>query len=223
MSNIIALATTNKNKIVEFQQILQDFDVEIRCISDFGPLPIAVEDGQTFEENAYKKALHTARILGIPAIADDSGLVVHALNGEPGVYSARYAGDQATDDENILKLLEKIKNIKDRRASFICVLSIAVPSGPALTYIGQCDGTIIEDKRGTSGFGYDPVFFVDQYQKTFAQLTMQQKNAISHRGKALSEFKSEIKKVMQWIDQRLLETKPAKPDHMEFSNNDWSS
>jgi XTP/dITP diphosphohydrolase len=223
MSNIIALATTNKHKIFEFQHILQDFDVEIRCLSDFGPLPPAIEDGLTFEENAYKKAAHTARILGIPAIADDSGLVVPALNGEPGVHSARYAGDQATDDENILKLLKKMTNLKDRRASFVCVLSIAVPSGPALTYIGQCDGLIMDEKKGKGGFGYDPVFFVAQYQKTFAELTMEQKNAISHRGKALSEFKSEIQKVMKWIDQRLIETKPSKPDHKEFINNDWST
>jgi XTP/dITP diphosphohydrolase len=223
MSKIIVLATTNKNKIIEFKNILQNFEVEIRSVSEFGPIPPAVEDGQTFEENAYKKAHHTARVLGLPAIADDSGLVVHALNGEPGVFSARYAGENSTDSENTCKLLDKMKGQKDRRAAFKCVLSIAVPSGPALTYEGQCDGIITEEKRGDSGFGYDPVFLVEEYGKTFAELSMQEKNAISHRGKALAEFKSEIEKVMKWINQRLFEEKPSKPDHSSFSNNDWST
>lgn len=223
MSKIIVLATTNTNKIAEFQNILRDFEVEIRSVSEFGPLPPAVEDGQTFEENAYKKAYHTARVLGLPAIADDSGLVVHALNGEPGVFSARYAGLNSTDAENTCKLLKKMKGVKDRRASFKCALSIAVPSGPALTYEGQCDGIIIEENRGNLGFGYDPVFLFEEYGKTFAELSMDEKNAISHRGKALAEFKSEIKMVLQWIDQRLNEEKPQKPDHRLFSNNDWSS
>jgi XTP/dITP diphosphohydrolase len=223
MSKIIILATSNKNKISEFREILQDFEVEIRSLSEFGPLPPVTEDGQTFEENAYKKAHHTARVLGLPAIADDSGLVVHALNGEPGVYSARYAGLNSSDDDNTSKLLEKMKGIKDRRASFKCVLSIAVPSGPALTYEGECNGIILEEKRGRLGFGYDPIFFFEEYGKTFAELTMQEKNAVSHRGKALAEFKSEVKKVLKWIDQRLFEEKPPKPDHNEFINNDWSS
>jgi XTP/dITP diphosphohydrolase len=223
MSKMIVLATTNKNKILEFQTILRDFGVEIRSVSEFGPIPSVEEDGQTFEENAYKKAYHTARVLGLPAIADDSGLVVQALHGEPGVFSARYAGVNATDDDNTSKLLKKMKGIKDRRASFKCVLSIAVPSGPALTYEGECNGIIIDEKRGNLGFGYDPVFFFEEYGKTFAELSMQEKNSISHRGKALSEFKSEIKMVLKWIDQRLLEEKPQKPDHSLFSNNDWSS
>jgi XTP/dITP diphosphohydrolase len=223
MNSIIVLATTNKNKISEFKNILRDFEVELRSVSEFGPLPPAIEDGQTFEENAYKKAYHTARVLGLPTIADDSGLVVPALNGEPGVFSARYAGENATDTENTNKLLEKIKGVKDRRAFFKCVLSIAVPSGPALTYEGQCDGIIIEEKRGHLGFGYDPVFLFEEYGKTFSELSMDEKNTISHRGKALTEFKSEIKKVLKWIDQRLKEEKPPKPDHTLFTKNDWSS
>lgn len=223
MHKIIVLATNNKNKIAEFENILRDFEVEIRSISDFGSIPPAIEDGQTFEENAYKKAFHTAKVLGLPAIADDSGLVVSALNGEPGVFSARYAGENSNDGENTHKLLEKMKGQKDRRAYFKCVLSIAVPSGPALTYEGQCDGIIIDEKRGQLGFGYDPVFFFEDYGKTFAELSMQEKNAISHRGKALAEFKSEIKKVLKWIDKRLNEEKPPKPDHRLFTDNDWST
>jgi XTP/dITP diphosphohydrolase len=223
MNSIIVLATTNKNKISEFKNILSGFEIEIRSVSEFGPIPPAIEDGQTFEENAYKKAYHTAKILGLPAIADDSGLVVHALNGEPGVFSARYAGENSTDAENTNKLLEKMKGEKDRRAFFKCVLSIAVPSGPALTYEGQCDGIIIEEKRGHLGFGYDPVFLFEEYGKTFSELSMHEKNTISHRGKALAEFKSEIKKILKWIDQRLKEEKPPKPDHTLFIKNDWSS
>jgi XTP/dITP diphosphohydrolase len=223
MSKIIVLATTNKNKIIEFKNILEGFKVEIRSVSEFGPIPPALEDGLTFDENAYKKAYHTARILGLPAIADDSGLVVPALNGEPGVLSARYAGENANDAENTLKLLEKLKGQKDRRAYFKCVLSLAVPSGPALTYEGRCHGIITEERRGQGGFGYDPVFLFEEYGKTFAELSLQEKNVISHRGKALAEFKSEINKVMKWLEQRLLEEKPPKPDHSQFFHNDWST
>jgi XTP/dITP diphosphohydrolase len=129
----------------------------------------------------------------------------------------------ATDAENTQKLLDKLKGQKDRRAYFKCVLSLAVPSGPALTYEGQCNGIIIDEHRGSGGFGYDPVFLFEELGKTFAELSMQEKNAISHRGKALAEFKSEIHKVMKWIEQRLLEEKPKKPDHNLFVQNDWSA
>ena len=222
MKRIIVLATNNKNKVKEFNTLLANFDIEIRSVSEFGPLPPAIEDGLTFDDNAYKKASHTARILGLPAIADDSGLVVPAVNGEPGVYSARYAGEEATDSENTAKLLRKMKGIKDRRAYFQCVISLAVPSGPALTYEGRCDGVILEEPRGESGFGYDPVFLFEEYGKTFAELSMQEKNIVSHRGKAMAEFTSELEKVMKWLDQRLAEEKPPKPDHSQFSDNDWS-
>ena len=222
MVNILVLATSNKNKIKEFQSILKDFKVEIRSLSDFGPIPEAIEDGDTFDENAYKKAHHVARILGLPAISDDSGLVVNALGGAPGVHSARYAGENASDDENTDKLLETLSEVDDRSAYFQCVLSIAVPSGPALTYEGRCAGTITRERAGYDGFGYDPVFFVDEYQKTFAQLSMDEKNSISHRGKALAEFRSEIDNVLKWLDLRTEEEKPPKPDHNQFKNNDWS-
>ncbi len=223
MLNILVVATHNSNKLKEFQKILSDFEIEIKCLNDFGPIPEAVEDGTTFDENAYKKAIHTARILGLPAIADDSGLVVEALNGEPGIYSARYAGDKATDQENVDKLLAKMKGIKNRKAYFQCVLSIAVPSGPALTYEGKCKGTIIDEKRGENGFGYDPVFFYEKYGKTFAELTLKEKSKVSHRGRALAEIKSETSQIKKWLTQRLLEVKKPKPDHEEFMNNDWSA
>lgn len=218
----MVIATRNKNKLREFREILKDLKIEVRSLDDFGPTPEAIEDGETFDDNAYKKAIHTAKILGLPAIADDSGLVVDALNGEPGVYSARYAGENATDEENCEKLLTALEGVENRRAHFQCVLSIAVPSGPALTYDGKCDGVIIDNKRGDSGFGYDPIFYFEELGKTFAELSMEEKNKVSHRGKALADVKAEISMIKKWLEQRLLEEKPPKPDHSEFENKDWS-
>jgi XTP/dITP diphosphohydrolase len=222
MVDILVLATTNKNKVKEFQQMVGDFPVEIRSVADFGTIPECIEDGETFDDNAYKKALHTAKILGLPAIADDSGLVVEALDGAPGVYSARYAGENATDEQNCEKLLKKMEGVKNRKAAFKCVLSIAVPSGPALTYEGSCEGTILEEKQGDSGFGYDPLFFFEEFGKSFAECDADEKNRVSHRGKALAEVREEFDKVMIWLDQRLTEEKPPKPDHSEFETEDWS-
>ena len=222
MVDILVLATTNKNKVKEFQEMVGDFPVEIRSVADFGTIPECIEDGETFDDNAYKKALHTAKILGLPAIADDSGLVVEALDGAPGVYSARYAGENATDEENCQKLLKEMEGVTNRKAAFKCVLSIAVPSGPALTYEGSCEGTILEKKQGDSGFGYDPLFYFEEFGKSFAECDSDEKNRVSHRGKALAEVREEFDKVMIWLDQRLTEEKPPKPDHEEFETDDWS-
>ena len=222
MVDIIVLATTNKNKIKEFREMVKDFPVEIRSVGDFGPIPECIEDGETFEENAYKKALHTAKILGLPAISDDSGLEVEALGGAPGVYSARYAGESASDEENCEKLLREMKGKTNRKAAFQCVLSIAVPSGPALTYEGTCEGIILEEKQGDSGFGYDPLFFYEPFNKSFAECGMEEKNKVSHRGKALAELRDEFDKVIIWLNQRLAEEKPLKPDHSEYEKDDWS-
>jgi XTP/dITP diphosphohydrolase len=222
MLSILVIATTNKNKLKEFREILKDLQIEVLSLDDFGPIPPVVEDGTTFEENAYKKALHTAKVLGLPAIADDSGLVVEALNGAPGVYSARYAGENANDAENCRKLLNELDGVTDRRAYFQCVLSIAVPSGPALTYEGKCDGILLKEERGINGFGYDPLFFYEEFGKTFAEMSMVEKNQVSHRGKALSVVKEEVNMIKKWLEQRLFEEKPPKPDHSEFEHNDWS-
>lgn len=222
MFTMLVIATRNRNKLREFQDILKGLDIEIVSLDQFGPLPPVVEDGDTFEENAYKKALHTAKILGIPALADDSGLVVEALSGQPGVYSARYAGENASDEENCLKLLNELVDVKDRSAYFQCVLSLAVPSGPALTYVGRCAGTIINEKRGENGFGYDPIFLFNELQKTFAELSMEEKSKVSHRGKALAELKNELQSIKKWVENRLNDDRPAKPDHSIFENKDWS-
>ncbi|KPK28055.1 MAG: Non-canonical purine NTP pyrophosphatase [Desulfobacterales bacterium SG8_35_2] len=222
MSQIIVLATRNAGKAKEFQQLLKDFPVEIKNLNHFGPIPEVEEDGATFDDNAYKKASFAAKVLGLPAIADDSGLVVDALGGAPGVKSARYAGEDAGDEENIKKLLKAMEGENNRHAAFECVISIAVPSGPALTYEGRCEGEITLHPKGVSGFGYDPVFYCPEYGKTFAELTSVEKNRVSHRGKALAQVVQEFDKILIWLEARLTESKPPKPDHTSFEHNDWS-
>ncbi|WP_457573606.1 XTP/dITP diphosphatase [Desulfolithobacter sp.] len=216
MVNIIVLATNNQNKVREFRELLKDFPVEIKCLKDYGPLPGVVEDGATFDDNAYKKSSHYARVLGLPCLADDSGLVVDALDGAPGVYSARWAGEDATDWDNCEKLLREMEGKKDRSARFMCVLSLATPGGPALTWEASCEGEITTERRGESGFGYDPVFYYPPLGKTFAEIPMEEKNKVSHRGRAMAEFAAEFDKVLTWLKQRLMEQKPPKPDHSEW-------
>ncbi len=200
---ILVIATRNKGKTFEIRELLKDFPVEIRNLDDFGTIPQVEEDGNTFEENAYKKASFAAKILGFPALADDSGLVTEALDGAPGIYSARYAGENATDQERCIKLLQEMKGKSNRNAAFECVISLAVPTGHALTYEARCEGVIAEEPAGSNGFGYDPVFYYPQLKKTFAELTQAEKNQVSHRGKAFAELKSEFDKVMIWIQQHM--------------------
>jgi XTP/dITP diphosphohydrolase len=200
VKQILVLASTNKGKTRELKERLQGYPVDIKNLSDFGPIPEVIEDGETFDDNAYKKASFTARILGYPALADDSGLCVEALDGAPGVYSARYAGENATDQDNVDKLLKDMKNEENRKAAFECVISIAVPTGAALTYEGRCEGVLTREPAGDNGFGYDPLFFFPELNKTFAQLSMAEKATVSHRGKALQEITQEMDKILDWID-----------------------
>jgi XTP/dITP diphosphohydrolase len=199
----LVIATRNPGKTAEINDILTGFTVEIKNLADFGPIPSVQEDGNTFDENAYKKASFTAKVLGIPALADDSGLVVAALNGAPGVFSARYAGENATDEQRYTKLLAEMKGQVNRKAAFECVISIAVPSGPALTYEARCEGLIAEEPIGHNGFGYDPIFYYPPLDKTFAQLTREEKSRVSHRGRALQELKAEFDKVLIWIRRHM--------------------
>jgi XTP/dITP diphosphohydrolase len=199
----LVIATRNKGKTAEIRDLLKDFPVEIKNLDDFGPIPEVVEDGDTFDENAYKKSSFTARILGYPALSDDSGLVVEALNGAPGVHSARWAGPDATDAQRCQKLLKALEDKANRAAAFECVISIAVPEGPALTYEDRCEGIIAQAPAGENGFGYDPVFFFPPLKKTFAQLTMAEKSRVSHRGKALQQVQNEFEKVLKWIDRHM--------------------
>ena len=199
----LVIATGNPGKTAEIRDLLRGFPINIKNLDNFGPIPPVVEDGDTFDENAYKKASFVSRILGLPALADDSGLVVEALGGAPGVYSARYAGENATDRQRYTKLLEEMKGRADRQAVFECVLSLAVPTGAALTYEGRCQGLVAEKPAGSGGFGYDPVFYYPPLKKTFGELSREAKSRISHRGKALGELKAEFDKVLIWIRQNM--------------------
>jgi len=199
---ILVIATRNQGKSREIGKYLEHFPVEVRDLNDFGPIPEVVEDGATFEENAYKKALLTARVLGLPALADDSGLEVAALGGAPGVHSARYAGPDSSDAANNEKLLAALSGVQDRAARFCCVLSLAVPSGPALTYEAFCEGTILSAPRGDNGFGYDPLFYYAPVGKTFAEMSLDEKAKVSHRGRALLELQREFDQVLKWLHAR---------------------
>ena len=199
----LVIATSNLGKVAEMRDLLTGFPVELKSLTDFGPIPAVEEDGETFDENAYKKASFTAKILGVPALADDSGLVVDALDGAPGVLSARYAGENATDEQRMAKLLKEMQGQTNRKAAFECVLSIAVPSGPALTYEARCEGVVAEEPVGKGGFGYDPIFFYPPLNKTFGQMTRAEKSHVSHRGKALNELRQEFDKVLRWIRRHM--------------------
>ena len=202
---IVVIATKNRGKSAEIKGVLKDFPVLLKDLNDFGPLAEPVEDGATFEENAYKKASFTARVLGLPALADDSGLEVQALAGAPGIHSARYAGPGATDSDNNAKLLKALSGKANRKARFCCVLSLAAPSGAALTYEASCEGVILDSARGDNGFGYDPLFLYLPMGKTFAEMSTEQKLSVSHRGVALRELKNEFEKVLQWLHHRQAE------------------
>ncbi|MBE9545458.1 MAG: XTP/dITP diphosphatase [Proteobacteria bacterium] len=199
----LVIATGNPGKTAEIRDLLTGFPIDLKNLDDFGPIPPVVEDGDTFDDNAYKKASFVSKILGLPALADDSGLVVDALDGAPGVYSARYAGENASDQQRYTKLLDEMKGHTNRQAAFECVISLAVPTGAALTYEARCEGLIAEEPAGDSGFGYDPVFYFPPLRKTFAQLSREEKSRISHRGKALRELKDEFDKVLIWIRQNM--------------------
>ena len=200
---VIVLATRNKGKTEEIRDLLKNFPVDLMNLDDFGPIPDVVEDGDSFDANAYKKAAFTARVLGFPAIADDSGLVVDCLHGAPGIYSARYSGENATDEANVQKLLLEMKGETQRKAAFECVISLAVPTGAALTYEGRCEGIITESPSGTMGFGYDPVFLHPGFNKTFAELSLEEKSRVSHRGLAFADMAREFDKVLVWIEQNM--------------------
>lgn len=192
MKKTIVIATRNKGKLEEFKVILADKYDEILSLSDFDAFPEIEETGSSFRENAFIKAKAACDFLEVDAIADDSGLVVEALGGAPGIYSARYAGKNASDHENNEKLLLELEGKENRDAKFVCCIALVLKDGTRKFFEGECRGRIISEKRGTSGFGYDPVFYVPRYGKTIAELGPEIKNKISHRamacGKLLSYF-----------------------------------
>ena len=187
----LVVATRNSGKISEINALLTGLVDRISCAADFVDFPETVEDGATFEENALKKAREAAIFSGHPALADDSGLVVDALNGRPGVFSARYAGVGASDADNNVRLLEECQNIPEmhRQAAFVCVLAFVTPEGVERVFNGRINGQILFAARGEGGFGYDPLFLVDCFGRSMAELTLTEKNLVSHRAKAFVKFR----------------------------------
>ena len=190
------IATENEHKLKEIGAILKDLHLEVLSIKDVGLEGLEIiENGDTFEENALIKARAVMERAGKLAIADDSGLEVDILNNRPGIYSARFAGENATDDENnkkLLKLLEAVP-LYDRTARFVCSIAAVFPNGDAIVLRGECPGIIGLEPKGRGGFGYDPLFIVEKYNKTFAELGEGKKNRISHRAVALEKLKRELK------------------------------
>lgn len=185
------LATNNQGKLRELRAILGD-GIEVVTLKEMGIVSDPEETGTTFAENARIKAQAGLAASGLPCIADDSGLSVDALQGAPGVYSARYAGEACDTAANNALLLKNLQGISDRRGAFHCAICVCFPDGSELTAEGRCDGVITESPRGENGFGYDPLFYVESYGKTFAELSADEKNAISHRSCALRELKQKL-------------------------------
>lgn len=181
----VLAATSNRGKISEISQILSGKDISIITPQQAGISLHVEENGETFEANAVIKAIAWYKASGIPSLADDSGLCVDALEGRPGVHTARFAGDKATDRENYELLLRLMQNITNRKAHFVCAVALAVSDDLVVTASGRCDGVILHEPMGEGGFGYDPVFFDEQSQMSFAQLSDEQKNSLSHRSRAL--------------------------------------
>ena len=191
----LVLATRNRHKGEELAALLGDLGITIRTLDEFPDAPEVIEDGDTCEANAVKKALAIAEFTGLPAVADDTGLEVDALGGQPGVYAARYAGENATYEDNCRKLLRELVGVprEQRTARFLTVAAIALPSEDIRVTRGTLDGMIAEEATGTLGFGYDPVFLIPELGKTLAQLSPDQKNTISHRAKAFTQAKDLLK------------------------------
>lgn len=191
----IIFATSNPGKMSEIREIMQDLGVEILSMKEAGIEADIVEDGKTFEENALIKARTIRDLTGCLVLADDSGLVVDALNGEPGIYSARYMGEDTSYDLKNANIIERLSGMKDRgrSARFVCVIAAAFPDGTEETRQGTIEGRIAYEPAGENGFGYDPIFYVPEYGCTTAQLSAEQKNEISHRGKALRAIKEVIR------------------------------
>ena len=187
----LVLATRNRHKGEELAALLGDLGITIRTLDEFPDAPEVVEDGDTCEANAVKKARAIADFTGLPAVADDTGLEVDALGGRPGVYAARYAGEDATYEDNCRKLLRELVGVprEQRTARFLTVAAIALPSDGTRVAQGTLDGVITEEASGTLGFGYDPVFLIPALGKTLAQLSADQKNTISHRAKAFAKMR----------------------------------
>lgn len=191
MMREVVIATKNKGKALEFEQMFLPFQIQVKTLLDFPEFPEIEETGKTFEENAIIKAESVMKETKAMVMADDSGLVIDALNGRPGVYSARYAGPKKDDEANIQKVLRELEGVplSKRTARFYCALALAIPGRETKTVNGTCEGFITFEKKGANGFGYDPIFVVQGYERTMAELLPNEKNKISHRAKALTKMK----------------------------------
>ncbi len=200
MNRVLAvIATGNRHKLEEISAMLSDFDIEVCSMKDMGLEGLEIEEtGSTFEENAIIKASTVAERTGKMAIADDSGLEVDALDGEPGIYSARYAGPDATDAANNAKLLDELKDVplENRQARFVCALAAVFPDGRKIVVRGIVEGYIDFEEKGSHGFGYDPLFLIPAYQQTFGELGPVIKNSMSHRGRAIELMKEEMATIL---------------------------
>ena len=186
----LVVATKNMNKLTEIKDRFSSIDnLELLSVSDFEDFPDIIEDGNTFEENALIKARITSEFTKHAVLADDSGLEIDVLDGEPGVYSARYAGEDATDDDRNKIIIDKMKSIPDRlrKARFVCIIAIVLPDKREYISRGECEGIISLEIKGLYGFGYDPIFYLTAYGKTMAELPLSEKNRISHRARALDK------------------------------------
>jgi XTP/dITP diphosphohydrolase len=195
----VVIATRNAGKLREIQEILALLGLKVLSLRDFPEIPEILEDGQTFQENAVKKAAAVAHQTGRVAIADDSGLAVDALQGRPGVFSSRYAGENATDADRYRKLLKEMADVPEgkRGAAFICTVAVASPSGKVGVVEGECRGEIALAPKGSHGFGYDPVFYFPEAGKTMAELEPEVKNRFSHRARALEKLKQVLPKFLK--------------------------
>jgi len=196
----LVLVTRNEGKTREYALLFKGLPLEIRALSEFDGVPEIREEGDSFEEIAIGKARQATRLLNIPAIADDSGLEVEALGGAPGILSARYGGEPSDDARNNRRLREAMRGKDNRRASFVCAIAIAKPSGQTLIYTGRCTGEILHEPRGENGFGYDPLFFYPPFGRSFAQLTAEEKSRVSHRGRAMMRLIDDFEALMVWLD-----------------------
>ena len=190
----IVFASSNEGKVREIREMLEGMGIELISLSNYAGVPEIVEDGKSFLENALKKAKIVSEYTGETVLADDSGLQIEVLGGEPGIYSSRYAGEKATDEENNTKLLTKLKNIprEKRTAFFICVLVLYRRDGSYDYFEGKWNGQIIDERRGNNGFGYDPIFLVPELKMTAAELPAEIKNKVSHRGQAFAQLKKKL-------------------------------
>lgn len=200
----VIIATKNGGKAKEFEHLFEKYGYEVKTLLDFPELEEVEETGTTFEENAILKAESVSNALNRIVIADDSGLVIDALDGRPGIFSARYAGEAKNEEANLQKVLQEMDDVPEskRQARFYCALAVASPTKETFTVAGTCEGVILREKRGAYGFGYDPIFFALEQNKAMAELTPEEKSKISHRAKALKKLEDELPAILSGVVTR---------------------